>query len=137
VGKNLGRIVLHFAGIDTIGQAGQLTGKDVVVPLAERMPLDPGAAYISDLIGCAVFDRERLLGTVESVQFPTAPDGSRRLEEAAPLLAVTSPEGEEVLVPYVEAYLLELDIAGRSIRMALPEGLAELNRKTGRAAEST
>ena len=128
VGKNAGRIVFHFAGTDSIEKAEQLAGKDILVPLTERMPLDEGAAYISDLIGCTVYDRGQTLGVVDSVEFPTTPDGSRRLEEAAPLLSVRLPEGDEVLVPFASAFLLELDVAAKSIRMALPEGLAELNR---------
>jgi 16S rRNA processing protein RimM len=128
VGKNAGRIVLHFTGVDSIEQAQQFAGKDVLVPLAERMPLSPGAAYISDLIGCTVYDRGRALGVVDSVQFPTTPDGLRRLEDAAPLLAVASPEGGEILIPFANEFLLDLDAAAKSIRMALPEGLAEINQ---------
>jgi 16S rRNA processing protein RimM len=128
VGRNAGRIVLHFAGIDTIELAQQLAGKDVLVPLAERMPLSPGAAYISDLVGCTVYDRGLALGVVESVQFPTTPDGLRRLEDAAPLLAVMPMDGSEILIPFANEFLLDLDVAAKSIRMALPEGLAEINR---------
>jgi 16S rRNA processing protein RimM len=80
-----------------------------------------------------VYDRGVALGTVDAVQFATSPDGSRRLEEAAPLLAVKPPEGDEILVPFASAFLLELDVAGKAIRMALPEGLAEINAK-GRPA---
>jgi 16S rRNA processing protein RimM len=129
VGKNAGRIVLHFAGIDTIERAEQLSGKVVIVPVADRLPLDAGAAYISDLIGCTVYDRGTALGVVEGVQFPMSPDGSRRLDEAAPLLAVRSAEGDEILVPFAKAYSLGLDVAAKSIRMELPEGLADINRK--------
>ena len=129
VGKNAGRIVLHFVGTETIEQAEKLAGKEVVVPLAERLPLDPGASYISDLMGCTVYDRDLRLGEVEDVQFPTTPDGTRRLEEAAPLLSITSVDGDEILVPFVNAYLLELDVAAKTIRMALPEGLTELNHQ--------
>ena len=46
---------------------------------------------------------------------------------AAPLLVLTSPSGDEVLVPFARAFLVELDPAAKSIRMALPEGLAEIN----------
>jgi 16S rRNA processing protein RimM len=127
VGRNAGRIVLHFAGVNSIEQAEQLGGKEVLVPLAERLPLEPGATYISDLIGCTVYDRDQALGIVESVQFPTSPDGARRLEEAAPLLAVTSPQGDEVLIPFANEFILAIDLAAKSIRMALPEGLAEIN----------
>jgi len=128
VGRNAGRIVLHFAGVDTIERAEQLAGKDVIVPLDERLPLDPGAAYISDLVGCTVYDREVAVGVVESVEFAATADGSRRLEEAAPLLALRSPEGVEILVPFASAFLVELDVAAKRIRMELPEGLAEINR---------
>jgi 16S rRNA processing protein RimM len=128
VGRNAGRIVLHFAAVDSIEQAERLIGKDVLVPLADRMQLSPGAAYISDLIGCTVYDRGRALGVVDSVEFPTTPDGLRRLEDAAPLLSVASPDGSEILIPFATEFLLELDVAAKSIRMALPEGLAEINQ---------
>jgi 16S rRNA processing protein RimM len=128
VGRNAGRIVLHFTGIDTIEQAQQLASKEVLVPRAERMPLSPGAAYISDLIGCTVYDHGRALGVVDSVQFPTSPDGSRRLEDAPPLLAVTSLDGSEILIPFAREFVLDLDPAAKSIRMALPEGLTEINQ---------
>jgi 16S rRNA processing protein RimM len=127
VGKNAGRIVLHFSAIDTIEQAEQLAGKEVLVPRTERIALEPGAAYVSDLAGCTVYDRGNPLGIIESVQFPTSSDGTRRLEDAAPLLAVTSPDGYEILIPYVTAYLRELDLTAKSIHMDLPEGLAEVN----------
>jgi 16S rRNA processing protein RimM len=127
VGKNAGRIVLHFAAIDSIEQAEQLAGKEVLIPLTERVALEPGAAYISDLVGCTVYNRGQPIGVVEDVHFPTSADGARRLEDAAPLLAVTSPEGDEILIPFAKAFLRELNLDGRSISMELPEGLAEIN----------
>ena len=129
VGRNAGRIVLHFAGVDSIEQAEKLSGKEIVIPRAERMPLDAGAAYVSDLLGCTLYDHDQPLGVVEDVQFPTSPDGTRRLEEAAPLLAILSADGDEILVPFVNAYLLEVDVTAKKIRMALPEGLRELNHQ--------
>jgi 16S rRNA processing protein RimM len=136
VGRNAGRIVLHFAGVDSIEQAEQLAGKQVVIPFAERLPLEPGAAYISDLIGCTVYDRGVALGAVNAVDFPTTPDGSRKLEDAAPLLSIVTPDGGEILVPFAKAYLLELDVAAKTIRMALPEGLVDLNRGPATPGES-
>jgi 16S rRNA processing protein RimM len=127
VGRNAGRIVLQFAGIDSISAAEQLAGKEVVVPAEARMPLEPGAAYISDLIGCTVYDGGEAVGTVEDVQFATTPDGTRRLEDAAPLLVVQAPDQSEILIPFVNEYLVELDSAGKAIRMALPEGLTKVN----------
>lgn len=136
VGKNAGRIVLRFAGIDTIEQAAQLAGHEVLVPFDQRIPLRDDAAYISDLIGCMVYDRDQPLGSVTGVEFPSTADGSRRLADAAPLLAVASPSGDEILIPFARAFLLDLDLAAKSIRMVLPDGLVEINLQSGsRTAE--
>lgn len=126
VGRNSGRIVLHFSGVDSISAAEQLTGKEVVIPAEARMPLEPDEAYISDLVGCEVYDGEQLVGTLEDVQFATTPDGSRRIEDAAPLLVVLSPAGE-ILIPFAKQYLVELNTAAGHIRMSLPEGLTQVN----------
>jgi len=128
LGKNAGRIVLGFEGIDSISKAELLAGLDVIVPMEERLELDEDAEYIADLIGCAVFDGARPIGTVDSVDFPTTPDGTRRLEDAAPLLTVLTPDGLEVLIPYVREFLVSLDVAAKRIDMTLPEGLLDLNR---------
>ena len=115
MGRNAGRIVLQLRRhIDSIEDAEQeLAGKEVIVPLGERLPLDEGAAYISDLIGSTVYDGAAALGVVESVQFPTSADGSRRLEEAAPLLTILSAEGDEILIPFANAFIVSIDVTGK------------------------
>ncbi len=106
VGKNEGRIVLQFAGIDTITQAEGLAGLDVLVHGEDRMPLDDDSMYISELIGCTVYDGATAVGVITDVQFPTTADGSRRLAEAAPLLEVASGEGDEILIPFAKAFIV-------------------------------
>ena len=128
VGKNEGRIVLHFAGVDTISNAEAIAGQDVIVPREERLPLDDESVYISELIGCTVYDGTTAIGVVEDVQFATTADGARRLTDAAPLLAVTSRDGDEVLIPFAKAFLVTVDTEGKRIDMALPEGLVDVNR---------
>jgi 16S rRNA processing protein RimM len=132
VGRNAGRVVLHFEGVNRIEDAEAICGKQVIVPLEERVSLDEyadaDAEYISDLIGCVVFDGETAIGSIADVQFATTPDGVRRLEDAAPLLAVTCTEGDEVLIPFAKAFLVEVDLPGKAVRMVLPEGLLQVNR---------
>ena len=128
VGKNEGRIVLQFAGIETISGAESVAGLDVMVPREERTPLEDGAAYISELIGCTLYDGSTAVGVVENVQFATSSDGARRLAEAAPLLSVTSADGDEVLVPFAKAFLVGVNVAAKRIDMVLPQGLVEVNR---------
>src|SRR6202789_1574756 len=109
VGKNEGRIVLQFAGVDTISDAESIAGKDVLVPREERLPLDEESVYISELIGCTVYDGTVPVGIVEDVQFAMSADGGRRLDDAAPLLAVTSHEGDEILIPFAKAFLVAVN----------------------------
>ena len=136
VGRNEGRIVLHFAGIDTISDAESIAGQDVLVPREERVPLDDESVYISELIGCSVYDGPVPVGVVEDVQFAMTADGARRLDDAAPLLAVRSLEGDEVLVPFAKAFLVAVDTETKRIDMTLPAGLIEVNRSTGAGGNS-
>lgn len=131
VGKNKGRVVLQFAGVDTISAAETIAGMDVLVPREERLPLEDEAVYISELIGCTLYDGSKLVGVVEDVQFAMTADGGRRLDDAAPLLAVMSPDGDEILVPFAKTFLVGLDTDAKRIEMALPEGLIEVNRPAG------
>jgi 16S rRNA processing protein RimM len=128
VGRNHGRIVLALQGIDSIEKAEELAGLDVLVPAAERVELEDDAEYISDLIDCVVYDCETKIGRVTGVEFPATADGSRRLANAAPLLTVETDAGDEVLIPYVQAFLVKVSAEEKRIEMRLPEGLVELNR---------
>ena len=128
VGRNHGRIVLTLEGVDSIDKAEALAGLDVIIPTGERVELEDDSEYISELVGCVVFDGPVEVGTVTGVEFPATPDGNRRLENAAPLLNVETATGHEVLIPYVQAFLTSLDITARRIQMHLPRGLRDLNR---------
>jgi 16S rRNA processing protein RimM len=130
VGKNEGRIVLHIAGVDSISDAEAIAGLEVIVLEEERLPLDEDSTYISELVGCSVYDGAAVVGVVEDVQFPTTADGGRRLTDAAPLLAVRSIEGDEVLIPFAKAFLVAMDTEAKRIDMILPAGLIDVNRST-------
>ena len=130
VGKNEGRIVLQFQGIDTISDAESIAGLEVIVPEEERLPLDDESVYISELVGCTVYDGTASVGVVEDVQFPATPDGGRRLTDAAPLLAVRSVEDDEILIPFAKAFLIAMDTDAKRIDMILPSGLIDVNRSS-------
>ncbi len=127
-GRNHGRIVLTLAGVETINQAELLAGLDVIVPAEARVQLEAESEYISDLVGCQVYDSGVLVGTVTDVEFPMSADGMRRLDDAAPLLNVDDSEGEEILIPYVQQFLIAVAVDQRRIEMSLPEGLVDINR---------
>lgn len=111
-----GRVVLKFAGIDSISDAENLRGLLVAVPASERVTLTDGSFYIGDLIGCEVVDlNTSRIGVVEDV------------DPAAGLLQLKTPAGVEALVPFAKAYLVTMDVAGKRIEMRLPAGLLDIN----------
>ena len=127
VGKNRGRIVLQLAGVDTISDAESLVGLDVIVPEDGRVSLDEDSAYVSDLVGCTVFDNDTLVGEVTGVEFPASSEGVR-LEDVPSLLEVRSEGGDEILIPYAKAFLKSVDLGARRIVLSLPAGLVDVNR---------
>jgi 16S rRNA processing protein RimM len=116
--------VFHFQGCDSIDDAQRLVGFDIQVPLADRVPLPAGSYYITDLIGCAVIElgAGTVLGRVIDVQ----PTGEQ--VAGTPLLVVETPQGE-LLIPLASEICQEVDLAARRILVALPDGLAGLNRE--------
>jgi 16S rRNA processing protein RimM len=112
-----GRVVLKFAGVDSISDADVLRGLLVAIPASERAELTDGAVYIGDLIGCEVFD----------VNAATPVGSVTGVDRAAGLLEVKTPRGDETLIPFAKEYLVSMDVAGKRIEMRLPEGLLDIN----------
>ena len=110
-------VVLRFTGVDSISDAELLVGCELQVPLSERAKLEPGATYISELIGCVVFDRGQEVGAVSDVRFGAG---------EAPLLVVGSGKNE-LEIPYAQEFLVRVDLEHKRIEMNLPEGLLEVN----------
>ena len=113
-----GLVVLKFRGVDSMNHAETLIGAELQVPSAERAQLDRGWNYVSDLVGCVVFDRGREIGHIADVQFGAG---------EAPLLIVESKSGERLDIPFAEAYLGSVDVPTRQVQMNLPEGMLQIN----------
>lgn len=134
-----GQIVFHLEGVNSISEAEKLRGFEVLLPLEQRVNLASGQYFVSDLIGCSVFETPAnlpvlasspcslgeapaLLGTVRDVQFPG--------EELAgtPILEVDTSQGE-LLIPLAEDICTKIDPRARRIDVIMPEGLRELNQR--------
>lgn len=112
-----GLLVFKFLGVETMSDAEELIGSELQVPREQRAGLEQGWNYVSDLVGCTVFDHDREIGKIEDVQFGAG---------EAPLLIVGE-NGKKFDIPFAEAYLESVDIAQRQVRMGLPEGMLEIN----------
>src|SRR6266404_4653205 len=92
------RLILKFRGVDTRTDAEKLEGAEVSIPLEERPPAPEGEYYLSDLIGCEVFDATRRIGTVTGWQDNGGP----------PLLEV-----DNLLIPFARSICIEIDVPAR------------------------
>jgi len=109
--------VLKFAGVDSIDAAKRLRGADVWVPITERGSLPQGEYFQSDLLGCQVVDTKdgRVLGMVDGFE-----------QYGGPLLLQVKRDAGEVLIPFVPAICVAVDLGNRTISVDLPEGLLDL-----------
>ena len=134
--NHTGQCVFHFAGVSSINEAEKLRGLNVQIPFEQRAELPSGTYFVTDLIGCSVFERPAaaphlvsspcsiaespaFLGQVRDVYFPG--EG----QPGTPLLALDSPQGE-LLIPLAEEICRKIDLAARRIEVLLPDGLRDL-----------
>jgi 16S rRNA processing protein RimM len=113
-----GWLVFKFAGIDSISDAESLVGCELQVPRSQRSELRTGWNYVSDLVGCSVFEGGHEIGVIADVQFGAG---------EAPLLIVRDAGAKLLDIPLAEAYLDSVDLQRKQVRMKLPSGLLELN----------
>ncbi|HEV2884175.1 MAG TPA: ribosome maturation factor RimM [Pyrinomonadaceae bacterium] len=112
-----GRVVLKFAGYDTIEAAQGLIGFEFGVPEAESVKLAPQEFFDWQLEGCSVETQAGLaIGTVSGVLRTGGVE----------LLVVKDSSNRELLIPMTEAIVIDIDIPGEKITVDPPDGLFEL-----------
>jgi 16S rRNA processing protein RimM len=84
------------------------------VPRSEVPPAPPGTYYQYELLGCLCSNEGELLGRVVEV-----------VEDGGGLMLIVAGEGRRVPVPFVQAFLREVDVAAGRIDLALPPGFLE------------
>ena len=116
-----GGLRVAFADIGDRESAESLRGLELWVPLAEVPDAPDGAYYVFELIGCRCFD-ERPPEGAGSVEIGTVVD--IQADGGGTLLEVER-DGRRTVLPFVEAYLVRVDLEARRIDLRLPEGLLE------------
>ncbi|HEY0006918.1 MAG TPA: ribosome maturation factor RimM [Pyrinomonadaceae bacterium] len=111
------RIILKFAGYDSIESASALVGSELAVTEAERVELDEDEFYEWELAGCRVLTVEdEELGRVSGIMKTGGVD----------MLVVDNEKlGRDHLIPMAADICVEIDIKRKLIRVDAPEGLLE------------
>jgi 16S rRNA processing protein RimM len=115
-----GRIVMKFAGVDSIAEAEKLIGCELQIPRQQRAVPTEGEIYISDLVGCEVISADGKLGVIKDVIFGAG---------EAPLLSIRAAENStrELLVPLAQQYIRDFDAASKRLEMQLPNGMLDID----------
>jgi 16S rRNA processing protein RimM len=111
------RMVLKFAGYDSIEAAKTLIGFEFGLPETERIELAENEFYDWELEGCSVENKEgEAVGKVREV-----------MRTGGVELLVVENEGQrEAFIPMAAAIVVEIDISNKKIVIDPPEGLLDL-----------
>lgn len=109
--------LVAFKGYETRDQAEELRGARLEIERSRVPKAPPGSFYHYELEGCHCFDEEHgELGQVTDV----IEDGGGHL------LQLSRGGDHQLLVPFVKAFLVQVDIEEGRIDLRLPEGLVEI-----------
>lgn len=107
-----------LVAFDGIGEREPLEGwpkQFLGVRSEELRPPGPDEIYVHEIPGCAVIEREEVIGT--ACGLVGVPGGQLLLVEQ---------DGRELLIPFREPMILRIDREERRIEVDLPPGLLEL-----------
>ncbi len=110
-----GRIILKFAGFDSVETAETLRSCEICIPESEAVALKEDEFFDWELEDCAVETIEgEKIGTVSEVMRTGGTE----------ILVVKNAE-KELLIPFAKTICTEVDIENKLIRVDAPEGLLE------------
>lgn len=88
----------------------------IQIPRSEAPPLPEGRVYYADVIGMTARneDTRGILGTIRSI-----------VSAGNELLEIRTPQGEDLLVPWVDAFVTRIDTSAREVWIKPVPGLLE------------
>jgi 16S rRNA processing protein RimM len=106
--------ILKFKGFDNINDIEKYKGKDLLVTRENAVKLKEGEFFIYDLIGSQVVTEEgSILGELIEIMTTGAND----------VYIVKTPEGKEILLPYIKECILDIDLTNKVIKAHIMPGL--------------
>ena len=113
--------VVRLTGIEDRNAAEDIRGMDVSIYAKDMEELPEGEHYVRDLIGCRVVDMAQggaEIGVLRDVIQNTAQS----------VLDVSTPDGKQVLIPAVDAFLRSIDEEAGIIEVELIPGFLDSKR---------
>ncbi|MCQ4087163.1 ribosome maturation factor RimM [Saccharibacillus sp. JS10] len=108
--------IVKLEGYDNINQVEKYKGWEVKVPKEEAVEAEDNAYYFHEIIGCTVWTEQgEELGSITDILTPGAND----------VWVVKRKGGKELLIPFIESVVKEVNIAEKKVRIELMEGLLD------------
>jgi len=108
--------IIQFTQFSNINDVEKYKGSLIKVEEKFQQPLEEGEYYYHEIIGCKVVTEEgEELGLIKEVLTPGAND----------VWVVALPKGKELLLPVIDDVILDVNIADKTVRVHVMEGLLE------------
>ncbi|WP_096269910.1 ribosome maturation factor RimM [Paucisalibacillus globulus] len=108
--------LVHFKGLDNINDVEHFKGSSLKIPESQLSELGENEYYYHEIIGCEVFTGEgESLGFVKEILSPGAND----------VWVVKPSKGKDILIPYIEDVVIDINVEGKRIVIEPMEGLLE------------
>jgi 16S rRNA processing protein RimM len=106
--------IVKFTAFNNINEVEKYKGSLLRVSAIDQVKEEPNSFYFHEIIGCTVVDEEiGELGQVVDILTPGAND----------VWVVKRAKGSDVLIPYIEQVVLDVNVKDKRIRVRLMEGL--------------
>ena len=106
--------LLTFEGYGNVNEVEQFKGSLLKVPEDQLGELAEGEYYYHEIIGCNVVTEEgEALGTIKEVLSPGAND----------VWVIKRPKGQDLLIPYIDDVVLQVNIENKLVTIHVMEGL--------------
>jgi len=114
--KNKGHFKLKFEDVDDESTANSLRGKDIYYPLEKEIK-DEIEDEINTWVGFSVFDeKDKKIGLVNNV-----------VDFSGNILLQVTKNNEDILIPFIDEMIIQVNNDKKEITMEIPEGLIEMN----------
>ncbi|MUK89937.1 ribosome maturation factor RimM [Ornithinibacillus sp. L9] len=108
--------LLHFKGYDNINDVEHFKGSFLKISEDQQDELEENEYYYHEIIGCQVQTTDqRELGVIKEILSPGAND----------VWVVKQKKGKDILIPYIEEVVKEIDVEAKHVVIEPMEGLLD------------
>ncbi|WP_349252455.1 ribosome maturation factor RimM [Anoxybacillus kestanbolensis] len=108
--------LLTFEGYDNINLVEPFKGAIIKIPETQLQPLNEGEYYFHEIIGCTVVTEDgEPIGEIKEILTPGAND----------VWVVKRKKGGDVLIPYIDDVVKQVDVENKTITIHVMEGLLD------------